>query len=155
PGIPREHPEFFALLMVNLILGSLGLMGRLGERVREQQGMAYYVSSRSISRLWAGEWIANAGVAPENVEPTIAAILEEVRRIREDGVTDEELADARDYLIGSLPLRMETNDGIAGYLLNSEYYGLGLDYVQRYPGYIRAETRNSLRAAAQNHMDPS
>jgi zinc protease len=155
PGIPREHPDFFALSMVTMILGSLGLMGRLGERVREREGMAYYVGSRSVSRLWAGEWVASAGVAPQNLDAVVAAILEEVDRIREAPVTEEELADARDHLIGSLPLRMETGDGIAAYLLNTEYYGLGLDYVLRYPDYIRAETRASLQAAAARHVDPA
>lgn len=154
PGVPREHPDFFALSMVNLILGSLGLMGRLGERVRDQLGMAYYVYCRSLSRLWSGEWIANAGVGPQNVERAIEAILAEVARVREDLVTEEEFSDAQDNLIGSLPLRLETNDGIAAYLLNTEYYGLGLDYIHRYPGYIRAETRESLREAARRHMDP-
>jgi zinc protease len=154
PGIPRHHPDYLALSLVNLILGSLGLMGRLGERVREQQGMAYSVSSRSVSRLWAGEWVASAGVAPENVERTIEAVLAEVREIRSEPVTEQELQDARDYLIGSVPLRMETSDGIAAYMLNAEYYDLGLDYITRYPGYILAETRETLRAAAERHMDP-
>jgi zinc protease len=155
PGIPRDHPDFFPLSMVNLILGSLGLMGRLGERVREQQGIAYYASCRAVSRLWAGEWLAAAGVAPQEVDRALAAILAEVERVRAEPVSDAELADAQDYLIGSLPLRMETNDGIAAYLLNSEYYSLGLDYIERYPGDVMAETPESLREAARRHMDPA
>lgn len=155
PGIPRLHPDFYAFSMVNLILGSLGLMGRLGERVREQQGMAYYVYSQVASRSWAGEWAALAGVAPENVERAIEAITDEVKRIREDRVTEGEFADACDYLIGSLPLRLETNDGIAASMLNAEYFGLGLDYIERYPGYIRRETRETLLEAARKYLDPS
>lgn len=155
PGVAREHPDFYALSMVSLILGGLGLMGRLGERVRDQQGMAYYVYCRSISRLWAGEWVANAGVAPQNVDRAIDSVLEQVKQIRDELVTETEFADAQDYLIGSVPLRMETNDGVAGYLLNSEYYRLGLDYLERYPGYIQGENRESLRQAARRHLDPS
>lgn len=155
PGIPRLHPDFYALSMVNLILGSLGLMGRLGERVREQQGMAYYVSSQVAARTWAGEWVTRAGVAPQNVEPALAAIVDEVSRIRAEQVTEAEFADACDYLIGSMPLRLETNDGLSGYLLNCEFYGLGLDYIEQYPGYIRKETRATLLAAAQKYLDPS
>ncbi|MGV3719575.1 MAG: M16 family metallopeptidase, partial [Actinomycetota bacterium] len=154
PGIPRLHPDFYALSMVNLILGSLGLMGRLGERIREQQGMAYYVYSQVTGRSWSGEWAAHAGVAPENVERTITAVIDEVKRIREELVTETEFADACDYLIGSLPLRLETNDGVAASLLNAEYFGLGLDYIERYPGYIRAEGRESLRQAARDYLDP-
>jgi zinc protease len=155
PAVPRRHPDYYALSMVNLILGSLGLMGRLGEEVREKHGMAYYVYSQVNSRIWAGEWTSHAGVAPANVDRTIRAIRGEVERIREELVTETEFADACDYLIGSLPLRMETSDGVAGYLLNAEYYGLGLDYLDRYPGYIRAETRESLREAARTHLDPA
>jgi zinc protease len=155
PGIPRVHPDFHALSIVSLILGGLGLMGRLGERVREQQGMAYHVSCRAVCRRWAGEWSAHAGVSGANVEPAIAAILEEIERLRAGGVTEAELEDARAYLIGSVPLRLETNDGVAGYLLNTEYYGLGLDYLDRYPALIRAVTGDALRDAALRYLDPA
>ncbi|HEU4752873.1 MAG TPA: pitrilysin family protein, partial [Armatimonadota bacterium] len=154
PGVRRHDPDFYALWMVNLILGGLGLMGRLGERVRDEQGIAYHVSCRAASRLWAGEWTASAGVAPQNVDRAIEAILVEVERIRSELVTEQELADAAAYLTGSIPVRMETNDGIAGYMLNTEYYGLGLDYVYRAPEYIRSQTRERLREAARRHMDP-
>jgi zinc protease len=154
PGIPRRHEDFYPLWMVNVILGSLGLMGRLGERVRDEQGMAYYVSCRSTSRLWSGEWLASAGVAPENVGRAVESILSEVNRVREELVSEEELADVQDYLTGSAPIRMETNEGVAAYMLNTEYYGLGLDYVHRAPQYIRSQTREALREAARRHMDP-
>ncbi|HTE17710.1 MAG TPA: insulinase family protein, partial [Armatimonadota bacterium] len=104
---------------------------------------------------WAGEWIASAGVGPQNLERATEAILAEVERIRREPVTEVELEDARSYLVGSLPLRMETDDGIASYLLTTEYYDLGLDYVSRYPGYVRAESRESLLEAARRHMDPA
>ncbi len=155
PGIPRDHPDFFPLSMINLILGSLGLMGRLGERVRDQHGMAYSVSCRSNSRLWSGEWAAGAGVSPGNEDRAVELILEEVQRVRDELVTDEELADAQANLIGSLPLRMETSDGIAAYLLSTEYYGLGVDYLDRYPALVRAVTRETMREAARTYMDPA
>jgi zinc protease len=140
--------------MANLILGSLGMMGRLGEQVRDRQGMAYYVYSRVSARLWAGDWIANAGVDPVNIDRAIESILAEVRRLREEPVSDLELADAAANLVGSLPLRLETNDGKAGFLLNIEYYGLGLDYLERYPGMIQALTKEDLTAATRRYLDP-
>ncbi len=154
PALPRSHPDYYALNVANLILGSLGLMGRLGERVRDQQGLAYYVYSRLSARLWAGDWIANAGVDPENVDRAIEGILAEVRRLRDEPVSDQELEDAVANLIGSLPLRLETNDGIAGFLLNVEYYSLGLDYLERYPGILRSLTKDDLLAAARRYLDP-
>ncbi len=154
PAIPRQHPDYQALNMANLILGSLGLMGRLGERVRDQQGMAYSVQSRLSARLWAGDWMANAGVHPDNVEPAIASIRAEVRRLREEPVTATEFDDARANMIGAMPLRLETNDGRAGYLLNTEYYGLGLDYMERYPEIIGSLTPEDLTRAARLYLDP-
>ena len=154
PGVPRYHEDYYAFAMANLILGSLGLMGRLGENVRERQGMAYYVYSRAVSRLWSGEWLANAGVSPANVDRAIEAILEEVRRFCAEPVTDQEFSDARDNLIGSLALALETSDGIAGYLLSAEYYGLPLDYLDHYPGIIRGLTKAQLQAAAQRYLRP-
>jgi zinc protease len=154
PAVPRSHPDYYALNMANLILGSLGLMGRLGERVREQQGLAYYVYSRLSARLWAGDWIANAGVDPDHVDRAIESILAEVRRLRDEPVSDAEIEDAKANLIGSLPLRLETNDGVAGFLLNLEYYGLGLDYLERYPGRVQSLTKQDLLAAARRYLDP-
>jgi zinc protease len=154
PAVPRSHPDYYALNMSNLILGSLGLMGRLGERVRDQQGLAYYVYSRLSARLWAGDWIANAGVHPDHVDRAIESILTEVRRLREEPVSDAEFADAATNMVGSLPLRLETNDGKAGFLLNVEYYGLGLDYLERYPGIVQAMTQQDLLAAARRYLDP-
>lgn len=155
PGIPRDHPDYFPLAMVNMILGSLGLMGRLGERVRDRHGMAYSVWSRSHSRLWSGEWMAGAGVSPGNEDRTVELILDEVRRVREEPVTEEEWSDARANLIGSMPLRMETHDGLASYLLGAEYYNLGLDYVERYPDLVNRVTPESMQEAARAHMDPA
>src|SRR5439155_6320343 len=98
--------------------------------------------------------IANAGVRPDHIEPAIESILAEVRRLREEPIADVEFEDATANLIGSLPLRLETNDGRAGFLLNVEYYGLGLDYLERYPGLIRALTKDDLAAAARRYLDP-
>lgn len=155
PGIPRDHPDYFPLSMLNMILGSLGLMGRLGERVRDAHGMAYSVWCRSHSRLWSGEWMAGAGVSPGNEDRAVELILGEVRRVREELVTEEEWSDARASLIGSMPLRMETHDGIAAYLLGAEYYDLGLDYLERYPDLVNGVTREAMREAARTHMDPA
>ena len=65
----------------------------------------------------------------------------------------EELSEAQDYLTGSLALRLETNDGVAGTLLGMETYGLGMDYLERYAGIIRALTCDDLLAAAQKYID--
>lgn len=154
PALNRANPDYYALDMANLILGRLGLYGRLGKVVREEQGLAYYAYSLLEGGKGPGAWGARAGVAPANVERAIASILAEVRRLRDEPVREDELADARDYLTGSLPLALEGADGVAHLLLEIEYHDLGLDYLERYPGIIRALTREQLQEAARRYLLP-
>ncbi len=154
PAIGRADPDYYALDMANLILGRLGLYGRLGKTVREEQGLAYYAYSLLEGGKGPGAWGARAGVAPANVERAIASIVAEVRRLRDEPVDEDELADARDFLTGSLPLALEGADGVARTLLEIEAHDLGLDYLDRYPGIIRALTRGQLQEAARRHLLP-
>jgi zinc protease len=139
-------------MMGNMILGRLGMGGRLGENVRENQGMAYYVYSGLEADLGAGPWAAVAGINPDNVERAIQAILQEIEQFKQAGPTDEELADAKAYLTGSLVLGLETNDGIAGTLLAIERYGLGLDYIDRYPDIINGLSHADIVTVARKYL---
>jgi zinc protease len=152
--IPRSSPDYYPLEMGNLILGRLGLMGRLGANVRDQQGLAYYAYSSIEPGRQGSLWVARAGVDPSNVERAYDGVVEELKRLREEPVTDDELADGKSYLTGSLPIALETNDGVASTLLAIEYYGLGLDYLDRYPNIINAITRDQVLAASRAHLDP-
>jgi zinc protease len=147
-AVERLHPDFFAVRVANTILGVFGMMGRLGEVVREQQGLAYYAYSSVDVARDSGVWMAGAGVAPEHVEQALASILREFERLGAEPVAADELADSQDYLIGVLPLTLETNDGIASTLLNMEWYGLGLDYLQRYPELIRGVSAADVQRVA-------
>lgn len=151
-GLKRSDPDYYAAMVGNLILGRMGIGGRLGENVRENQGMAYYVYSGIEADLGAGPWAAVAGVNPTNVERALAAILHEVTRFKQEGPTAEELSDAQAYLTGSLVLGLETNDGIGSTLLAIERYGLGLDYIDRYPAIINGVTREAIIAAARAYL---
>ncbi|NNJ11463.1 insulinase family protein [Chloroflexales bacterium ZM16-3] len=151
-GLRRSAPDYYGAMIANMILGQLGMGGRLGEQVREEQGMAYYCYSDFEADLGAGPWVAAAGVSPENIERAAQAILAEIELFRQEGPTDEELDDARDYLTGSLVIGLETSDGIAGSLLGIERHGLGLDYIERYPAIIAAVDRDQVHAAAQKYL---
>jgi len=156
PTLPRSlEKPYFAVSIANVILGQLGLMGRLGANVRDKQGLAYYATSAFSAGKANSVWTARAGVDPANVERATASILEELGRIRKEPVANEELADAKSYIIGSLPLGLESLGGVIGLLLSIEKFGLGLDYLERYPGYIQNLTREDLLAAAENHLDPN
>ena len=154
PGLRRNDPDFINAYLANTVLGTFGMMGRLGDQIRDEQGLAYYVYSSLEAGLGAGPWTAIAGVNPANVERAIDGILDEVRRLRDEPVPADELADSQSYLTGSLPLRLETNEGIAGALLEMERYGLGLDHLQRYAGLIEAVTVPDVQAVSRRYLDP-
>lgn len=151
-GLRRDDPHYYPTMIANLILGQLGMGGRLGENVRENQGMAYYVYSGLDADLGAGPWAAVAGVSPANVERALTAILHEIGQFIADGPTDQELSDARAYLTGSLVLGLETSDGIASMLLGIERYDLGLDYIARYPAIINGVSAEQIVAAARSYL---
>jgi len=154
-AIARTDPRYYAASLMNNVLGQYGLGGRLGDSIRERQGMAYYAFSSLEANLAAGALLVRAGVAPENVARTIQSIDDEVRRMAQDGVTADELADTKRYLIGSLPRTLETNGGIASFLQNAEIFGLGLDFDRRLPDVLEAVTRPEVQHAAQQLLDPA
>jgi len=138
PGFSRTSPDYYPGMMADLILGRLGLMGRLGATLRDEEGLAYYVFSQVEAGFLAGPWTVRAGVNPQNVDRAIHGILREIRGMREEPVRNGELRDAQDYLTGSLAVRLETDGGIAQALLEIELFDLGLDYLLRYPSLITA-----------------
>ena len=154
-SITRSDPAFFAYTLMNNILGQYSLGGRLGDSIRERQGMAYYVSSGMDASVIPGPLMVRAGVSPDNVIRAVASIDEELRRMAADGPTEDELAESRQYLIGSMPRNLETNLGIANYLQMMEFFGLGFDYDLRVPGLLRAVTLDQVHAAARRALDPS
>ena len=154
PGPPRSAPDFQAARMANSILGVFGLYGRLGDSVREQQGLAYYSYSRLTGGLGPGPWRIIAGVAPSNVERAVESIRAEVRRLVEEPVTPEELADNKSFFKGQLLLGLETNEGVAATLMTMELHQLGLDYLHRYRQIIDSITAEDVQAAARHYLDP-
>ncbi|MBN1311087.1 MAG: insulinase family protein [Anaerolineae bacterium] len=154
PGPARSAPDFKAAQMANNILGRFGLMGRLGEAVRQKQGLAYYSYSQIDGSLGPGPWKIVAGVDPANVERAIETIRQEVGRIVKEPVTVEELSDNKSYFKGQLVIGMETNEGVAGSIMNMELHQLGLDYLRQYPAMIDAMTADDLQAAAAHYLDP-
>jgi zinc protease len=152
PAIARNHPNFYAVRVANCILGQFGMMGRLGARVREEQGLAYYAYSSLVTEMAGGVWMAGAGVNPANVKAAIASIQEEFARIGSEGVQAEELADSQAYLTGVLPLTLETNEGVAGTLLSMEWFGLGLDYLLRYKDLIYGVTVEDVQQVCAEYL---
>src|SRR5262249_39267941 len=153
PGFTRTSPDFYPGMVGDLILGRLGLMGRLGATVRDEEGLAYYVYSQAQAGFLAGPWAVRAGVSPRNVDRAIEGILREIRGFQREPVRDGELTDAQNYLTGSLAVRLETNAGIAQALLEIEVFDLGLDYLLRYPDLIRSVTPQAIGSTASRYLD--
>ena len=154
-AIARRDPSYYAASLMNNVLGQYGLGGRLGDSIRERQGMAYYAFSSLEANLADGALLVRAGVAPENVARTIQSIDEEVSRMAREDVTPDELSDTKRYLIGSLPRTLETNGGIASFLQSAEVFGLGLDFDRRLPDVLQAVTRDDVQGVAAQVLDPS
>jgi zinc protease len=150
--ITRTDPAYYAFWVMNTMFGQYGLGGRLGDNIRERQGMAYYAYSSFDANHGAGPLVVRAGVNPANVERALAAIDEEIAHIVADGLTEQEVADARQYLIGSIPRMLETDAGIASFLQMVEQFDLGLDYDQRLPDLLGAVTREDAHAAARRAL---
>ena len=154
-GIRRSHPEFPAFSVMNNALGQYAIGGRLGDSIRERQGMAYYVFSSLDASLGAGPFTIRAGVSADNVERAIASIDTELSMVLESGFTAQEIDESKSYLVGSLPRQLETNAAIASFLLNADFFDLGLDYDVRLPGLIQSVTLDAANAAARQLLDPS
>ncbi len=153
-GMVRYGPGYFAAVVADTILGRLGLMGRLGDVVRDQQGLAYYVSSDLQPGPQVSPWYIYAGVNLSHAEQAVQSIQGELARMRDELVDVDELEDCQTYLTGALPLRLESNRGVAHFILNIEEYGLGLDYTLRYPDLVRSVTREQVRDVMARHWPP-
>jgi zinc protease len=154
-GLRRDDTGYAAASVMNNALGQYALGGRLGDTIRERQGMAYYVYSDLDASLAEGPFVIRAGVSAANVEKTIASIDRELDAIRAGGFTAKEIDESKRYLVGSLPRQLETNRAIAGFLLRAEFFGLGMDYDERLPGLVAAVTRDQANAAARRLLDPA
>lgn len=150
-GPSRLEPGFQAASLANSVLGQFGMMGRIGEVVREKSGMAYYAYSRLEGGMGPGAWLIAAGVNPKNVERTIELCLREIDRIADELIDPAELADNQSYYIGRLPLQLESNEGLCATILTMELYQLGLDYLLTYRDLIMSLTREDLRDAVRRY----
>lgn len=153
-GPRRGSPDYLSASLGNNILGQFGMMGRIGEVVREKAGLAYDASTSLNSWIESGSWEVSAGVNPANVEKAIELILKELKRFTNEPVSLDELQDSQANYIGRLPLSMESNAGVANAILNLERFNLGLDYYQRYPERIESITPDDVLQTARRYIHP-
>ncbi len=154
-GISREDPDYYAFSVLNYILGGGGFSSRLMHSIRDEKGLAYDVHSLLSPYKRAGVFVIEAQTKNESANTVIHEIFREVTRLREAGVSEEEIRDAQSYLAGSFKRRLDTNGKIASFLASVELFNLGFDYVEKYPEYIYSVTKEDIRRVAGKYLDPA
>lgn len=154
PGISQEHPDFFAAFILDHILGGGGFESRLMTEVREKRGLTYgiytYLAERDHAQIWAGS-VASAN---NRVAETIAVIREEWAKLRDEGVSQEDLDNAKTYLTGAYPLRFDGNGTIANIIVGMQIRGLPIDYAATRNDRVNAVTLEDVTRVAGELLDP-
>jgi zinc protease len=153
-GISRTNPDFYAVTVMNHILGAGGFSSRLMETIRDKQGLAYGIMSQFDAKLMPGAFVVNLQTRTNTTNQAINGVLAELKTMREAPVTDQELAEAKSFLMGSFPLRLDSTAKLAQVLAQVEFYGLGLDYFSQYPKWIERVTKDDVQRVAKQYLDP-
>jgi zinc protease len=154
-AVARLHPDYEPLNLLNAILGELGFMGRLGQRVRDKEGLAYSCTSFLNAGLQGGNWTALAGVNPKNVDRARKLMEEEIKRVIDEPVLEQELEDAKESQTGSALMELESTEGVARTGHNLIHYGLGLDYFAKRRQLFRKINTGQLQEMAGKYLQPS
>ena len=152
-GISRDNPDYYAFSVMNYILGGGGFSSRLMQTVRDELGLAYDIHSLLFPYKYAGLFEVGVQTKNRSANTVISEIVKQIEKISSVAVSDQELKDAQAYLTGSFPRRLDTNRKIADFLVAVEFYGLGLDYIEKYPQYIHAVTKEDVLGAAKKYLD--
>jgi zinc protease len=151
----RDASDYYAASIANSALGESTLSSRLGLQVRDREGLTYGIASRfRAPTLAAGPWYIAVSVNPSNVERAIRSATNVLRDYVSTGMREDELADEKSAAIGSFKVSLSTNAGLAAALWNAEFYGLGTDYIDRYPRLIEAVTLSEVNAAIRKYFRP-
>jgi zinc protease len=153
-GIARSNPDYYALQVMNYILGGGGFVSRLMDQIRDNLGLTYSIYSHFNALIYPGSFLISVETKNRNANQALAEILKEVHRYLEQGVTDAELTEAKAYLTGSFPLRMDTNAKTVRLLSAMELYGLGLDFPEKYPQWINQVTAAEVLRVARKYLHP-
>jgi zinc protease len=156
-GIRRTHPDYYALSVMDHVLGTgPGFTSRCARKLRDEMGLCYSVSAGITASAGEepGMFTAYIGTSPQHRQRAIDGFLDEIRRIRAEAPTAQELQDVKDYLTGSFVFGFERNSNLAAFAIRARRFGLGFDFLQRYPEIVRAITAEQVREVAERHLHP-
>ena len=153
-GISRTNPDYYAVTVMNYILGAGGFSSRLMDSIRDKQGLAYGIMSQFDTRLMPGAFFISLQTRTDVTNQAIAGVLTEIKGMRDAMVTDQELNEAKSFIVGSFPLRVDSSAKLANVLAQVELYNLGLDYFTQYPRAIEKVTKDDVLRVAKQYLDP-
>ncbi len=153
-GISRENPDFYAATVMNYILGGGGFASRLMEVIRNKRGLAYSVGSFFDPGKYPGSFQIILQTKNQSAREAISLSIQQMERIQKELISEKELEAAKKYMIGSFPMRLDTQAKLATFLSQVEYYGLGLDYPEKYPSLIRSVTGEDVLRVAKKYLHP-
>jgi zinc protease len=153
-GVSRDNPDYYALTVMNYILGGGGFASRLMEEIRNKRGLAYSVASYFDPGKYPGSFQIALQTKNASAREAITLSLQEIERIQKELVLEKELEGAKKYLIGSFPMRLDTQGKLVNFLTQVEFYGLGLDYPEKYPSLIRSINREEVLRVAKKYLHP-
>ena len=148
-GVGREDPDYYAASLLNTVLGGASFLSRIWQEVREERGLAYAIGTFNTPLEHTAYYIATFSTANENVTETIDVVRAEVERVAREGLTEEELANAKTYSIGSFALRLDRSTRIADVLVGMQFSGLSIDYLDKRSDYINAVTLDDIGRVAR------
>ena len=154
PGLKRDDPDWYAAYILNYVLGGGGFSSRLNEEVREKRGLAYSIYSYLYPLDHAAVHLGGVGTQNSRVAEALQVIKQQIRQMRDEGITAKELANAKLFLNGSFPLRLTSSRRIARLLLAIQRENLGVDYLDRRPKLFNAVTLEDIARVAKRLLRP-
>ena len=154
PGLKRDDPDWYAAYILNYVLGGGGFSSRLNEEVREKRGLAYSIYSYLYPLDHAAVHLGGVGTQNSRVAEALQVIKQQIRQMRDEGITAKELANAKLFLNGSFPLRLTSSSRIARLLLAIQQQNLGVDYLDRRPKLFNAVTLEDIARVAKRLLRP-
>ena len=153
-GVKRENPDFYALTVMNYILGGGGFSSRLMAEIRNKRGLAYSVASFFDPGKYPGSFQIILQTKNASAREAISLALQQMELIKRETVSEKELEGAKKYLVGSFPMRFDTQAKLVSFLSQVEYYGLGGDYPNQYPSLINSVTKEEVLRVAKKYLHP-
>jgi predicted Zn-dependent peptidase len=148
---PLTHPDYPALKVMSAILGG-GMASRFFSELRDQQALAYATAALYPPRLDTGSFVAVLGTGPDNVAKAEAALKDQLRRIQQEPASEQEVAIARSYVVGTQQMDRRTNARQAWYLAAAELAGLGHDYFDKYAAAVKKVTPADVTRVAKQYL---